>query len=83
MVAEAVTDLLEDTTFELGAVFARLEAAGYMEKVRDDDNDGETWWDTTIQGNALAMASFGKPISRKTANRLISGMLDRARGLQL
>jgi hypothetical protein len=77
MVAEAVTDLLEDTTFELEAVFAQLEAAGYMEKVRVD-NDGETWWDTTIQGNALAMASFGKPISRKTANRLVSETLDRA-----
>lgn len=30
-------------------------------------------------GNALALASFGKPISRKTADRLVSGLLERAR----
>jgi len=78
MVAEAVADLLEDTGFEPGAVFAQLEAAGYMEKVQVD-NDGDVWWDTTIQGNAPAMASFGKPISRKTADRLMSELLERAR----
>lgn len=39
---------------------------------------GDIWWDPTIQGNALAMASFGKPISRKTAERLVSGLLERA-----
>jgi hypothetical protein len=77
MPAENVADLLEGTGFELGTVFAGLEAAGYMEKVRVD-NDGDIWWDTTIQGNALAMASFGKPISRKTAGRLVAGLLERA-----
>ena len=78
MVAEAVADLLSGTGFELTAVFAQLEAGGYMEKVQVD-SDGDIWWDTTIQGNALAMASFGKPISRKTADRLVSGLLERAR----
>lgn len=42
-----------------------------MDKVRVDH--GDVWWDTTIHGNALAMASFGKPISKKTADRLVSG----------
>jgi hypothetical protein len=78
MVAEAVTDLLRDTRFEPGAVLAQLEAAGYVEKIQVDHH-GDTWWDTTIQGNALAMASFGKPISRKTADRLVSELLERAR----
>lgn len=78
MVAECAVDLLEGTGFELDAVFAQLEAAGYMEKVRSG-NDGNVWWDTTIQGNALAMASFAKPISRKTAERLVAGLLERAR----
>jgi hypothetical protein len=78
MVAEAVADLLADTGYELYEVFAGLEAAGFMEKVRVD-NDGDVWWDTTIQGNALAMASFGKPISRKTADRLVAELLERAR----
>lgn len=77
-VAEVAADLLDGTGFELGAVVAGLEAAGYLEKVRVD-NDGDVWWDTTIQGNALAMASFGKPISRKTADRLVTGLLERAR----
>ncbi|WP_238703487.1 hypothetical protein [Arthrobacter sp. TS-15] len=33
----------------------------------------------TILGNALAMAGFGKPITRKTADRLVAGLLERAR----
>lgn len=78
MVAEVVADLLADTGHELDKVFVGLEAAGFMEKVRVD-NDGDVWWDTTIQGNALAMASFGKPISRKTADRLVAELLERAR----
>lgn len=77
-VSEVAADLLNGTEFELGAVFAGLETAGYLEKVRVDD-DGDVWWDTTIQGNALAMASFGKPISRKTADRLVAELLERAR----
>jgi predicted nucleotidyltransferase len=48
------------------------------EKVRFD-NDGDVWWDATIQGNAVAMASFGKPISRKTADRLVAELLECAR----
>jgi predicted nucleotidyltransferase len=77
MVAEAIADLLEDSGYELDAVLGGLEAAGYLEKVRVD-SDGDVWWDTTIQGNALAMASFGKPISRKTADRLVAELLERA-----
>ena len=78
MVAEAVADLLTDTDFEPGAVLAQLEASGYVEKIQVD-HQGDTWWATTIQGNALAMASFGKPISRKAADRLVAELLDRAR----
>jgi hypothetical protein len=77
MVSEAVADLLEGTGYEHETVLAELEAAGYMEKVRVD-TDGDVWWDSTIQGNALAMASFGKPISRKTADRLVAGLVERA-----
>jgi hypothetical protein len=36
-------------------------------------------WKTTIPGNALAMASFLKPISRKKAQSLLNGLLDRVR----
>ena len=76
-VADVVADLIEGTGLEPEAVIVGLEAAGYMEKVRVDD-DGDVWWDTTIQGNALAMASFGKPISRRTADRLVAGLVERA-----
>lgn len=78
MVAEIAEELLKGTEFELSAVFADLEAAGYLEKIRVD-NHGDTWWDTTILGNSLAMASFGRPISRKTADRLVIELLQRAR----
>jgi hypothetical protein len=40
---------------------------GLMKKVRVD-SDGGVWQDTTIQENALAMASSGKPINRKAAD---------------
>ncbi|BCW77922.1 hypothetical protein [Arthrobacter sp. NicSoilB11] len=73
-----VADLLDGTGHQPGTVLAQLEAAGYMERV-ETDAAGDIWWDTTIQGNALAMASFGKPISRKTADRLVSELLERAR----
>lgn len=78
MTAVSVADLFTGTGCEPETVLAQLEAAGYMEKV-ETDAAGDIWWDTTIQGNALAMASFGKPISRKTADRLVPGVLDRAR----
>lgn len=78
MVAEIAEDLLAGTGHDLGTVFTELEAAGYLEKIRTD-RDGDVWWDTTILGNALAMASFGRPISRKTADRLVIGLLQRAK----
>jgi hypothetical protein len=77
MTVVGVADLLDGTGHEPGTVLAELEAAGYMETV-ETDAAGDVWWDTTIQGNALAMASFGKPISRKTADRLVSELLKRA-----
>lgn len=60
------------------AAFERMEEAGYLARV-DLGDDGFVWWETTTLGNALAMARFGKPIRRKTADRLVAGMLERAR----
>ena len=59
------------------AAFARMEEAGYLAKV-DLGGDGYVWWEVTTLGNALAMASFGKPIRRRTADRLVAGMVERA-----
>lgn len=36
------------------------------------------WWAVTTRGNALAQASFGKPITRVTAERLLAGAIERA-----
>lgn len=55
-----------------------FEGDRYIERA-DRSPDGCRWWTTTTLGNALAMASFGKPITRRTADRLVAEMLDRAR----
>ena len=56
-----------------------FEAAGYVEPARMAYAGGDDWWVTTVKGNALANVSFGKPISRATAARLLSQVIDRAR----
>lgn len=56
-----------------------LEAAGYIERTKLARAACEDWWVTTVKGNALANASFGKPISRTTAARLLAEVIERAR----
>jgi predicted nucleotidyltransferase len=56
-----------------------LEAAGYVEPRRIGHSASDEWWVTTVKGNALANASFGKPISRATATRLLTQVIERAR----
>ena len=56
-----------------------FEAAGYVERGRLAHGAGDDWWATTVKGNALANASFGKPISRATATRLLGQVIERAR----
>jgi predicted nucleotidyltransferase len=56
-----------------------FEAAGYVEPRRIGRSASDEWWVTTVKGNALANASFGKPISRATATRLLTQVIERAR----
>jgi len=56
-----------------------LVADGYLEIVQSDRPD--TKWTPTINGNALAMASFGKPIKRVTADRLVHELVERAKAI--
>jgi len=56
-----------------------FEAAGYVERGGLARGAGDDWWATTVKGNALANASFGKPISRATATRLLGQVIERAR----
>ncbi len=53
-----------------------LVKAGLLQP--DHPRGGDSWWKTTTEGNALAMASFGKPITRATAEQLLTGLIDRA-----
>lgn len=57
-------------------VVRNLADAGYLE-VKSETR--HVRWTTTIQGNALGMASFAKPISRKTAHRLVEELIQRAK----
>ena len=56
-----------------------FEAAGYVERGGLAHGPGDDWWATTVKGNALANASFGKPINRATAARLLGQVIERAR----
>jgi len=56
-----------------------FEAAGYIRQVERGTAVGGERWVTTVQGNALAQASFGKPISRATATRHLAQVIERAR----
>lgn len=68
-----------DTGGRTGAEVARAFAdAGYLDFHRVD-RGGETWWVSTIKGSALAQASFSRPITRATAERLLAGVIDRAK----
>lgn len=58
------------------AVVTALAEAGYL-RVANEYHGVQ--WTTTVQGNALGMASFGKPITRKTADRLLTELIQRAR----
>lgn len=56
-----------------------FEAAGYVHRGELARAAADDWWATTVRGNALANASFGKPISRATATRLLGEVIERAR----
>lgn len=60
------------------ATLLGFEDGGYVERADQSPGDAP-WWTTTTLRNALAMASFGKPITRETADRLVAEMVDRAR----
>jgi hypothetical protein len=60
------------------AEIARALAAEGWLKINVEHLDGEAWWETTTRGNALAQASFGKPITRATAARHLAAVIERA-----
>jgi predicted nucleotidyltransferase len=75
---EFAVDLLEVGDAEAEKLLERFVEAGYLE-IAERDRNGVAWWFTTIRGNALANASFAKPITRATAQRHLDGFLERVR----
>jgi predicted nucleotidyltransferase len=55
-----------------------LEDDGWFQRY-PVSTDEQTWWETTTRGNALAQSSFGKPISRSTAERHLREVIERAK----
>lgn len=55
-----------------------FEIAGYVKQTDNVAPVGNMRWTTTVQGNALAQASFGKPINRATAERHLTQVVERA-----
>lgn len=53
-----------------------LETAGYIK--REYETPENIWWTTTVRGNALGGARLSRPITRATAERLLSGVVLRA-----
>ncbi|MFF5083860.1 hypothetical protein ACFY36_42990 [Actinoplanes sp. NPDC000266] len=60
-------------------LLAALAEEGYVEPDPRSVNDTGQWWRTTVKGNALAQAGFGRPVSRAKAEELLAGVLARAR----
>lgn len=73
---EEVAFRMRLTPCECRSALIGLRDAGYMVERRD--RDGVVEWQTTIAGNALAMASFAKPITRARADATLTGLLERA-----
>src|SRR5690349_8345192 len=59
---------------------ADLEQEGYLERVKEP-SPHRSLHDVTRKGAALMMASAAKPIRRATADRLLAGVVERARHL--
>jgi len=76
---EVACDILGISQDAAGDQMRAFEAAGYIERASLARAAGDDWWVTTVKGNALGNASFGKPISRATAARLLADVIERAR----
>ncbi|WP_420363277.1 hypothetical protein AABM26_02400 [Curtobacterium aetherium] len=58
---------------------ARLEVEGFVRSERHGSDGVDTWWENTVQGNALSMVTFTPLISRAKADDLLAGAVERAR----
>jgi predicted nucleotidyltransferase len=77
--AQVAAELLDVDLSGAAEHLRALEAAGYIRRSSANRVTDEPLWVTTVQGNALAQASFGKPINRTTAERLLAQVVEKAR----
>ena len=71
----SVADEIHISIFDATSLVNELEKQGYIETT--EMRHGEQCWRNTIKGNALSQASAAKPVSRKTAERLLTEFLGR------
>ena len=71
----SVADEIHISIFDATSLVNELEKQGYIETT--EMRHGEQSWRNTIKGNALSQASAAKPVSRKTAERLLREFLGR------
>lgn len=70
-------EILDVSEPDAGSALQRFCSGGYLKA--EQDPMGRPAWTTTVMGNALAQASFAKPIKRATAERHLQGVVARAR----
>lgn len=72
-----VAEELSLTNQDAMAVIEQLCRFGYVEPETSHPNG--PWWQTTVMGNALALASAARPLRRASAERKLSEFLARVR----
>jgi len=77
--AEFVAEELSITLKAARSVIQELHQLGYIE--RDPRFGDGPWSKTTLQGNALALASAMRPLRRSSADRALAEFLDRVQQL--
>lgn len=77
--AEVACDVLGVGLMAARDLLQAFEAAGYLTKNGTESGGSGAWWVTTILGDALAHASFGKPVTRATVRRHLVQVVQRAR----
>ena len=73
IMVDTIVDTLEVDLETARQVLKDLATEGYIEA----SEDFEGMWRTTMQGNAVANAKAGRPITRRTADRLVEEFLVR------
>lgn len=75
-----IVEILEVDIPTAKVIFQKLCKERFIELAGNQassDGEGECRWYTTIKGNALANASARRPITRETAERVITQLLER------